>query len=81
MKLILLMIFSTSLLFSNYNFNGQNMGKIDMHGGKGDKLELPKVKNLNNLNMMQLGLPKKPIEPTKIEIEEKQKKKNEGKSK
>lgn len=32
-----LVLFSTSL-FANYAYTGQNSGKIDMHGGKGDKL-------------------------------------------
>ena len=31
-------IFSISSLFANYAYTGQGSGKIDMHGGKSDKL-------------------------------------------
>ncbi len=32
------LIFISSTLFANYAYTGENSGKIDMHGGKKDKL-------------------------------------------
>lgn len=37
-------IFMASSLLANYAYTGQNSGKIDMHGGKSDKL----IKSSNN---------------------------------
>lgn len=38
MKTLLISLLFTSLAFANYAYTGQNSGKIDMHGGKSDKL-------------------------------------------
>ena len=39
MKKILIVTFIfTNFLFANYNYTGENSGKIDMHGGKGENL-------------------------------------------
>lgn len=69
MKIFIVSIFFIGSIFAHNAYDNNAIGKIDMHGGKGDKLMLPKIKNLNNLNMMQMGLPKNPNKPKKIEIE------------
>ena len=38
MKTLILSLLCFSALFANYAYTGQNSGKIDMHGGKVDKL-------------------------------------------
>lgn len=68
-KIILLIvsIFLTNILFANDNYINENSKKIDMHGGKSDKLVPTGFKNLDI---------KKPITPLapKILIEEDKKK-------
>lgn len=56
MKLLLSLIFFTSLLFANYQ--NQEKGKIDMHGGKGDSLlsgksdiSKPSIKPLSGISI------------------------------
>lgn len=55
MKTILLLtLFFSNILLADYNTANQNSGKIDMHGGKEDKLISKKNSlqdiNLNNIN-------------------------------
>lgn len=38
MKLILFALLLSTLTFANYAYQGENSGKIDMHGGKKTKL-------------------------------------------
>lgn len=73
MKYILtITIFLSSSLFANYAFTGENTGKIDMHGGKGDKLITNKNKflspNFNSLSDIKVTKPKAPTEPKELII-------------
>ena len=82
MKILLLCsIFLTNILFANYNYTGQNAGKIDMHGGKSDMLINNKNslsnKNFNNLNTIGINKPTSPIAPEKLIKEEIKKEKKE----
>lgn len=79
MKYILaITIFLSSSLFANYAFTGENTGKIDMHGGKGDKLIKNKNafsnKNINPLSNMGIVKSKSPL-ASKVLIEEEKTKK------
>lgn len=56
MKKIIISIVLLSLqLFANYAFDGKNYGKIDMHGGKGEKLtdHNKRFINMNNFQGLQ----------------------------
>ena len=76
MKYILtIAIFLSTSLFANYAFTGENTGKIDMHGGKGDKL-LPNNNGFSNksispLSNMGITKPASPLAPKTL-IEEKE---------
>ncbi len=79
MKYILtITIFLSSSLFANYAFTGENTGKIDMHGGKSDKLIINKnafsTKNINPLSNMGIVKPTSPL-ASKVLIEEEKTKK------
>lgn len=66
--LLLVTIFLTNILFANNNYNTENSGKIDMHGGKSDKLVPQKLGNIN------ISKPISPIAPKKLIEDEKKKK-------
>ena len=75
MKYILtIAIFLSTSLFANYSFTGENTGKIDMHGGKGDKLLTNKNsfsnKGISPLSNMGINKPTSPLAPKAL-IEEK----------
>lgn len=76
MKTLILLTFTfISTLFANYNFNGENMGKIDMHGGKKEKLTNKFTSpNFNSLKDMSISKPLLPAKPNKL-IKEKKKEK------
>lgn len=81
MKYILtITIFLSSSLFANYAFTGENTGKIDMHGGKGDKLITNKNgfsnKSISPLSNMGIAKPTSPFAPKALIEEEKTKQKN-----
>ena len=68
MKILLIItIFLTNILFANYNYTEQNSGKIDMHGGKSEKLSPSGFKNID------ISKPIAPIAPKKLIEEEKKK--------
>lgn len=73
--ILFLIIFSTSL-FANYTFGGNNMGNIDMHGGKEQKLvpNQMKLNNFNGLNNLSINKPTTPIKPEVKELIEQEKK-------
>jgi len=76
MKYILtIALFLSSSLYANYSFTGENTGKIDMHGGKTDKLLTNKNKfsnnKLNSLSNIGISKPVSPLAP-KVLIEEKE---------
>ena len=78
MKTLLLgSIFLTNVLFANYNYTGQNAGKIDMHGGKSEMLINNKNSlsntNFNNLNDIEINKPLAPKAPAMLIKEEKKK--------
>lgn len=52
--LVVSSIFMASSLFANYAYQGQNSGKIDMHGGKSDKL-IKSSKNFKSDAFNSLG--------------------------
>lgn len=64
MKIILLLCTTFLMLFANYNYGGSNMGKIDMHGGKKqkltDKFSSPNFSSLKDISINKPILPKKP---------------------
>lgn len=64
-KIILSSLFFTNILFANYAFTNENAGKIDMHGGKSEKLLNNKnsLSNTNFNNLGNIGITK-PLEPT-----------------
>ena len=66
-RLLIVTIFFTSILFANYNYTEENSGKIDMHGGKSDKLVPQKLGNIN------ISKPISPIAPKKLIEDEKKK--------
>lgn len=85
MKILLICsIILTNILFANYNYSGQNAGKIDMHGGKSDNLLNSKNslsnKNFKNLNNIGINKPSAPIAPKKL-IKEEVQKETKGKNK
>ena len=65
-KTLLMTIILASALFADYSYTEGNSGKIDMHGGKGDKLLTNKSKfsNMGMNPLSNIGV-KKPIMPTK----------------
>ena len=65
--LLIVTIFLTNILFANSNYTEQNSGKIDMHGGKSDKLVPQKLGNIN------ISKPISPIAPKKLIEDEKKK--------
>ena len=78
MKYILtITIFLSSSLFANYAFTGENTGKIDMHGGKSDKLIINKntflSPNFSSLSDIKVRKPKAPKEPKELIIKKIQK--------
>ena len=66
-KLLIVTIFLTNILFADSTYTDQNSGKIDMHGGKSDSLSTTGFKNIDI---------KKPIAPIapKVLIEDEKKK-------
>jgi len=79
--LMTILLLSTSL-FANYAYTGENSGKIDMHGGKGDNLLTNKNKfsNIGINPLSNIGI-KKPTAPNKpVELIEKKKKITEDKT-
>ena len=78
---MIILLLSTSL-FANYAYTGENSGKIDMHGGKGDSLLTNKNKfsNTGISPLSNIGI-KKPTSPMKpIELIKKEKKNTEEKT-
>lgn len=84
MRHMLFTIFLAASLFGNYAHQGENSGKIDMHGGKSDSL-VKKNKNFSNSNLSPFGTmglskevtPKK--QPSSIKKEQKKTQKNTNK--
>lgn len=77
MKLLLSSLVLSTSLFANYAYQNENSGKIDMHGGKGDKLlskpstfSKPNVSPLGNISIQK---PSSPFAPKAL-IENKAKK-------
>ena len=62
-KLLIITIFLSNLLFAELNDNRNYSGKIDMHGGKSEKL-LNEKNSLSNKDFNQIGI-LKPLAPTK----------------
>lgn len=76
MKILLIItIFLTTILLANYNYAEQNSGKIDMHGGKSEKLTPNGFKNIDISKPIAPIAPKKLIEEEKKEEEKKENKK------
>lgn len=76
MKLLLITtIFLSNFLFANSIYNQNNSGKIDMHGGKEQKLLDEKNslsnKDLNKIGVIKPTLPNKPKEPENLIKKEK----------
>lgn len=75
MKYILtITLFLSTSLYANYTFTGENTGKIDMHGGKADKLLINKNKFSNKVNTLSnIGIvkPSSPLAPKEL-IEKKE---------
>ena len=59
---LLITIFFTTSLFANYTYGGENSGKIDMHGGKSDKLINNSFKDTKFGTLKSLGT-KEPVKP------------------
>lgn len=59
--LLIVTIFITNILYANYSFTEQNSGKIDMHGGKGEKLM--GESSLGREGLKSLGNIPKPLSP------------------
>ncbi|MBL3520890.1 hypothetical protein H0A43_10415 [Arcobacter lanthieri] len=81
MKILLIVtIFLSNFLFANYNYAGENSGKIDMHGGKKDSLLNQKnsISNINQIGIMKPVVPTQPKEPENL-IKEDTKNKKEDK--
>lgn len=78
-KLLIVTFIFTNFLFANYNYTGENSGKIDMHGGKGENL-LNRDNSLSNKGLNNIGIskPTPPKAPEKL-IKEEQKEKKEDK--
>ena len=76
MKILLIItIFLTTILLANYNYAEQNSGKIDMHGGKSEKLTPNVIKNIDISKPIAPIAPKKLIEEEKKKEEKKENKK------
>lgn len=78
MKILLIVtIIFTNFLFANYDYRGQNSGKIDMHGGKGENL-INEQNSLQNKDLNKIGIikPKLPNAPQKLINEDKKEKKD-----
>lgn len=76
MKILLIVtLFLSNILFANYNYNGENNGKIDMHGGKNLSLVPSGSKKFENMDISKPFLPVAP----KALVEEKSQKKDEKK--
>ncbi|WP_198304390.1 hypothetical protein [Arcobacter vandammei] len=73
-------IIFTNFLFANYNYTGDNSGKIDMHGGKGENL-INKNNSLSNKSLNNIGItkPTPPKAPENLIKEEKKEKKEDKK--
>ena len=54
MKQLLFTIFLAGSLFGNYAYQGENSGKIDMHGGKSSSL-INKKQNFSNSKINSFG--------------------------
>lgn len=68
MKILLIVtIFLANILFANYTYTNQNSGKIDMHGGKGDKL-------LGNISKPIMPTPPMPLIKEEVKKEKKEEK-------
>lgn len=73
MKILLIVtLFLSNILFANYNYNGENLGKIDMHGGKSESLVPSGSKKFENMNISKPFLPVAP----KVTIKKDDKKEN-----
>jgi len=71
MKIFLLSIlFISTSLFANYAYQGENSGKIDMHGGKGDKLSSGASKfksaTISPLGGLAIDKPTSPFSPSPL---------------
>ncbi|QKF58918.1 hypothetical protein [Aliarcobacter lanthieri] len=66
--LLIVTIFLSNFLFANYNYVGENNGKIDMHGGKKDSLLNQKnsISNINQIGIMKPVVPTQPKEPENL---------------
>ncbi|OCL85345.1 hypothetical protein AAX26_02017 [Aliarcobacter thereius] len=63
---LILTIFLSNFLLANYNYTGQNSGKIDMHGKKNNSfIEGSNSFGNKNLNNIGIAKPKNPEEPKK----------------
>jgi hypothetical protein len=80
MKYILIIaLFLSTSIYANYAFTGENAGKIDMHGGKGDslikgknKFSNQKFNSLSNIGINKPSIPNKPTILIKKKKEEKE---------
>jgi len=77
-KIIMISIITTMSLYANYSYGGNNMGKIDMHGGKEQKLvpNQMKMNNFNGLNNLSINKPTNPDKPEVKNLTEEEKKDN-----
>lgn len=68
--LLLTLAFLSTSLFANYAYQGENSGKIDMHGGKGDKLSSStssfKTPTVSPLGGLAVDKPKSPFSPPSL---------------
>lgn len=74
MKLSIIVAFLCTSLFAN-SYYTQEKGKIDMHGGKGDKLignssHFSNQKSLNSLQDLSIKKPKEPSKPKQPNIKQ-----------
>ena len=74
-QILLITTFLATSLFANYAYTGENSGKIDMHGGKGESLLGNNKKftnsNFNSLNDIGIMKPKAPTKPAELIKKEK----------
>jgi len=78
--LVLTILFLSTSLFANYAYQGENSGKIDMHGGKGDKLSSGiskfKTPNVSPLGGLAVDKPTSPFSPSPLIKKEEKKAKD-----
>lgn len=75
-KLLIVTLIFINFLFANYNNTNENIGKIDMHGKKGENL-INKSNSLPNKGLNDIGIlkPIPPVAPENLIKDEKKEKK------